>query len=96
MNSNEEKRLEYWNHFVARYFVEKVGGGNGVTGSRLMKIQSSILADDHFWLDVISRHNGLNRTPEQMRRDSKENYNHCLGNFWGMINQEMVMRGMIK
>lgn len=95
MNSDQAKRLEYWNHFVARCFVEKVGGGNSITGHRLMKIQAVVLSDDNFWFDVINRHDGLERTPEQMKRDSKENYDHCLGNFWGMINQEMVIRRWI-
>jgi len=96
VNSSLAKRFEYWNHFVGRYFVEKIGGGSGITGNRLMKIKSAILADDNFWFDVINRHDGLSRTPEQMEIDNEENYNHCLGNFWGMVNQEMRIRGMIK
>ena len=81
----DSKKLEYWNHFIERFFLEKVGGGANITGPRLWRIKKIILADKRFWFDVIDRHNGQDRTPEQMMRADVENYIHCLGNFWGMV-----------
>jgi hypothetical protein len=95
MISNKEKRYEYWNHFIARYFVENVGGGKGITGNRLLRVQFFVLGDDNFWLDVIEKYNGLSQTPEQMMRNSKVSYNHCLDKFWGTIVKEMKFRGII-
>jgi len=96
MRATFAKRHEYWNHFVARWVTEKVGGGYKVTGPRLQKIKGEIMRDEDFWLDVITRHGGLKVTPEKMMQDDIEVYNHCLGNFWGMIYQTMMERGLIK
>jgi len=89
------KRLEYWNHFVSRWAVEGVGGGYRVTGRRLWKIRDKMLADDDFWQDIVLRHSGLDKTPEQLMAVMPEVYNHCLGNFWGMIYQELMDARMI-
>jgi len=62
-----EKRWEYWNHFVARWAVEGVGGGSGVTGARLRKVQQVILDDDEFWQDVVGRHSGRDQIPELLQ-----------------------------
>lgn len=80
-----DKRMEYWNHFVEQSYVQGIGGGHRVTGPRLRKIKNKVLHDKQFWFDIIDRHNGSNRTPEQMKAQNLENYNHCLGNFWGMV-----------
>ena len=91
-----QKRLEYWNHFVEQYFVDSIGGGNGITGPRLRKIKNSQMVNDQFWYNVIDMHDGQRRTPEQMKAESAGNYEHCLGNFWGMLMQDMVKHGLIK
>lgn len=93
---SEGKRREYWNHFIARWAVEKVGGGAGVTGAKLRKIQQVILDDDDFWLDIVARHSGLDRTPEIMQLCDPNTYAHCLSNFWGMVYQTLVERGLVK
>ena len=90
-----EKRWEYWNHFVARWTVEGIGGGSGVTGDRLRKVRQVLFDDDEFWLDVVGRHNGRNQTPESLQMCELDVYDHCLGNFWGMVYQTLVERGLI-
>jgi len=82
---SREKRREYWNHFIASWAIDRVGGGHGVTGPRLRKIRDEVMADDDFWWDIVLRHGGANLTPEQMQRTDPQQYEHCLGNFWGMI-----------
>ena len=89
------KRNEYWNHFIARWAMEGVGGGHGVTGKRLCKIKEYIMADDDFWDDVIMRHGGLDTYAEYLQKYYHDDYNHCLGNFWGMIYQTLVERNII-
>ena len=89
------KRLEYWNYFIARWAVDGEGGGSGVTGKRLQKIRDKILNDDDFWQDIVLRHDGLNKPPEQLFAEDPENYRHCLGNFWGMIYQDLVLQHLI-
>ena len=85
-----EKRNEYWNHFITRWAIEHIGGGHGVTGPRLRKIHSEIMVDDDFWADVILRHGGLHNSPENLCKLYEADYNHCLGNFWGMLYQNLV------
>lgn len=82
-----KKRHEYWNHFVARLFEDGLAHNQGVTGRKLARIKPEIMNDNGFWLDVVSRHNGLDRTPEEMQEESPETYTHAQGNFWGMVMQ---------
>lgn len=96
MNISVSKRHEYWNHFIARWAVQKIGGGHGVTGPKLARIKAGIMKDDGFWLDVVARHGGIERTPEQMAEKMPINYEHCSGNFWGMIHQTLTERGLMK
>lgn len=94
MKVDEEKKHEYWNHFVAKIFTDGPKQP-GVTGPRLRKIKSIIWADEDFWFDILYRHGGENMTPEQMLDDGAR-YAHCSGNFWGMICQTLVEKGSLK
>ena len=91
----DEKKHEYWNHFVTKYFTD---GRRypGITGPRLRKIKSIIWADEDFWFDILYRHNGKDMSPDQMLNDYGALYAHCSGNFWGMICQTLVEEGMLK
>lgn len=93
-----QKKCEVWNHFVERWAVDKLGGGNGVTGARLKYIKPIIWQDDHFWYDVVHRHgiNVLGKTIDSFMIRDPALYNHCLGNFWGMIYQSLMRHGKIK
>jgi hypothetical protein len=92
----EQKKAQYWNHFVTRWVVDKVGGAHGMTGPKLRKVKPIIWDDNFFWSDVIARHGGMGMTPEEMQARRPGVYDHCLGNFWGMIVQDMVERGWLK
>jgi hypothetical protein len=87
----EAKKHEYWNHFITRWALEKLGGGYGPTGTKvtaakLRKAKSVIWEDTSFWGDILLRHGGVEITPEQMMKGPPEIYNHCASNFWGMLN----------
>lgn len=97
---DEAKKHEYWNHFISRWATEGIGGGFGptgrkVTGPRLRKAKELIWDDETFWGDIILRHNALGNSPEHLRKFQPDTYEHCLGNFWGMLNQTMVERGIL-
>jgi len=90
----EEKKHEYWNHFVARMFVEGPKYPK-VTGPRLRKIKPVIWKDKDFWGDILVRHDGMHNPPEHLAKHRPADYGHCKGNFWGMIHQTLVERGLI-
>ena len=85
------KRRTYWLHFIECWAVWGIGGGHGITGPRLRRLYETIMCDDNFWQDVIVRH-GNHAIPEQV---DAAVYDHCLGNFWGMIHQMMADRQML-
>ena len=85
---------------MARFVLEGVGGGYGptnrkVTGRRLYKAMDAIMSDDALWSDMLLRHSGFNITPEEMREQQLDVYEHALGNFWGMVNSIMAELGII-
>ena len=92
----EQKKYEYWNHFMTAGFLGYSGKPKQLTAPRLRAIQSVIWNDETFWDDIVSRHSGGNSTPEQMRERWLRVYEHCQGNFWGMLMQTAVEMGLIK
>jgi hypothetical protein len=87
---SEDKKHEYWNHFVTDAFTTPRGLPTEVTGARLRKIKPKIWNDLDFWQDIILRHGGAKVTPEQMQQLDPEVYDHCLGNFWGGVVQDIL------
>ena len=90
--NKEEKKLEYWNHFLT---IESFWG-YGVTRKRLERIKPMIWDDNDFWFDVLQRHRGVDCSPEEMRDMDKFNYDHCFGNMAGMIYQSLLENKIIK
>jgi len=85
---NERKKHEYWNHFVANWATSPKSGPI-TTGPRLTKVKPVIWQDKDFWWDIIDRHSGADRTPEEMAAQEPELYAHCLGNFWSSVRMEI-------
>lgn len=96
MRISSEKKREVWNHFVASAFLYPYELPNGVTGPRLRSIYHVIWNDDDFWDDVVFRHNLLDMNPDELELNDSDTYDHCQGNFWGMIVQTLIERGKIK
>ena len=91
----EAKKHEYWNHFITKWALKHIGGGYGPTGkkataAKLCKVKLIIWNDATFWDDILLRHDGMYITPERMQQERSDVYEHCLGNFWGMLMQSMV------
>jgi len=96
----EAKKHEYWNHFIAKWALEKLGGGYGPTGgkvtaTRLHKVKLIVFREEFFWQDILLRHDGMNMTPEQMIFNYPHTYDHCSGNFWGMLIQIMIENNIL-
>lgn len=94
MITKEYKKYEYWNHFLAEEFLNRTYPK--ITPSKLREIKSIIFTWSFFWEDVVERHGGLEWTPEQMKGTDKFTYDHCQGNFWGMIHEMLGRKGLIK
>lgn len=94
MKAIDEKKHEYWNHFIAVLFVDGPRRPS-ITSPRLRKIKPVIWADKDFWFDILRRHCGSDMSPEQMIEWDEEIYGHCCGNFWGMIHQTLVEEGLL-
>lgn len=89
MNYPEHKKKEYWNHFLTL----KSYWGYCVTKKKLEKIKLTIWNDEEFWDDILGRHDGANQKPLDMNTAT---YEHCFGNFAGMIYQTLIERQLIK
>ncbi len=87
------KPEEVWFNYVKE---NKKLWTNGMTLNRLDKIKDVVFADEDVMFDLLHRHNAKDNTPEQMKADSKEWYDHCIGNFVCSIHYKMMHKGMIK
>jgi hypothetical protein len=89
-----ELKNAYWKYFTDK---TKFKRPFGCTDKRLEKIKDEIFKDDFFWMDVIWRH-GCNKyiNPEDYKSAvMPEDFEHCRGNFFGMIIQTMIRNGML-
>ena len=91
-NTSEEKKAEYWNHFVFEFKPHPFG----FTKKRLERVKPMIWNDADFWDDVIHRHGGQDKTPGEMANASQQTYQHCFGNMAGMIRHTMQRQGILK
>jgi hypothetical protein len=84
---DEEKKSEYWNHFTDesnRSFRPKK-----ITDIRLKQIKEFVRSDDVLWEKVISRYNGFDKTPDQLRETSPSDYEQARANFWALIREKI-------
>jgi hypothetical protein len=59
---------------------------NGFTERRLSNLKTIIWNNEDFWWDLLLRH-GLNDTPlDKLEKDVRD---HAIGNFWGMLSEEI-------
>ena len=89
----ELKKQEIWAHMLA---LPKACRGNGLTDKRIERLKRLVWLDAAFWLDVIRRHNLVQLTIEELKAQDVATYEHCVGNFWGMLYLSAVEKGMIR
>jgi hypothetical protein len=92
MMINDEKKNEVWKHFVS---LPKSYRPNGLTDKRLEKVKYIIWKTEFFWDDVVCRHGLLDVSIVDLKLLDKETYEHCMGNFWGMMMEIMHKSGII-
>ncbi len=83
----EEKKSQYWNHFTDeshRSFRPKK-----IIDIRLKQIKEIVLNDDFLGQEVISRHQALDKTPNELQETSPSNYKQARANFLAMIREKI-------
>ncbi|MCY7346551.1 MAG: hypothetical protein LH614_10080 [Pyrinomonadaceae bacterium] len=84
---DEEKKSQYWNHFTDEF--HRRFRPKKITDMRLKEIKESVLDDDFLWQEVISRHNALDKTPNELKETSPPDYEQSRANFWAMIREKI-------
>ncbi len=90
----EQKRHQVWNHFVARWAMDKRCASPYLTGPRLRKIHARLWKDNGFWDDIVLRHNMTYSSPEYLEKNEPDVYQHALGNFWGQVTDTGLRLGL--
>ena len=93
--NSKGKKEEYWNHFKDTIF-RKLNKCPSLTDKRMEKLKPIIWNDERFWGDILLRHGGNRMTPEEMKDRNIEWYEHCMGNFSGMLIQTLIRENMVK
>jgi|GEM_PF-1610377 len=75
------KKQQYWDHFLTL----KKYWNHGMTLKRINKVKDIVMEDGFFWDDILSRHGGYEYSPEELKEKDLFNYQHCFGNFAGML-----------
>ena len=63
---------------------------SGMTLNRLDKVKDFVLSDQYIISDLLLRHGGDKQTPEEMKINNKETFEHCMSNFAINIFDKMV------
>jgi len=84
---NEEKKLQYWNHFTDE--SHRSYRPKRITDIRLKQIKQMVFGDDSLWRKVILRHNALDKTPDELKETSPPDYRQARANFWAMIREKI-------
>jgi hypothetical protein len=69
---------------------------NGFTFKRLEKVKEAVFNDVDIMWDLLVRHDGQSLTPAEMEKADRENFNHCIGNFFCNISNKMREIGLTK
>ena len=92
MKYTDEKKQEYWDHFL----TIKNFWPYGFTEKRLDKIKDIVWKDEDFWDDILQRHGAFDCSPQSLKDRNPGIYQHCFGNFAGMLTNIMVKNKILK
>jgi hypothetical protein len=84
---DKEKKTEYWNHFTDESY--KSYRPKKITDIRLKQIREIVLGDDALWRRVISSHDALEITPDELKAASPSVYNQVRANFWALVREKI-------
>ena len=94
MYTPDEMKNAYWDYFTDK---TKFKRPFGCTDRRLEIIKTELFKDGFFWNDVIWRH-GCDKyiNPEEYKQQiDADTFEHCRGNFFGMIMQTMIRNNLL-
>ncbi len=83
---SDEKKEEFWTALAAERRPPRL------TETRLRKLKALMWDDGFFWDDVVARHGGLQMSVQELKASDPAVYDHCLGNFHGMLCEELWRR----
>ena len=81
----EERKYEYWNHFVSWVFFNKL---KWFTPRRMEKVVFSIWKSREFWEKALLRYGGEYQTPEQMKRTNRRNYFDMMQDMEALVKEK--------
>lgn len=76
----DNKKEEYWQHWINQELPK------GFTKKKLDKVKKIIWTNKFFWTDILLRHGGMDKTPDQLKEDGCL-YEHCMSNMTGMVRE---------
>lgn len=89
----EKKEMkDIWYDFVMN---NKYLWSQKFTIRRLEKVRSKVFLNESIMWDLLLRHGANKETPEEMKQNDKECYDHCMGNFvcnilWQMYDEKII------
>jgi hypothetical protein len=84
---DQEKKTQYWNHFTDEAY--RSYRPKKITDIRLKQIKELVLGDEASWQSFISRHDALDKTPDELKASAPSFYNQARANFWAMIREKI-------
>lgn len=69
---------------------------NGLTYTKIIKMESNIINDKEIWYDLLERHPMNNKLPWNAENEDKATYNHAIGNMAGIIAYKAQLLGYIR
>lgn len=81
---SQAKKEEFWAALAAERRPPML------TAKRMEKLRALVWNDADFWNDIVARHGGMTQTPEELKERDPSVFEHCLGNFHGMLCQTLL------
>lgn len=81
MKYSDTMKSDYWELLAAQRRPPLL------TDARMAKLKAKVWNDATFWDDIIARHGGMEMSAQALMDSKPDVFEHCLGNFHGMLVQ---------
>lgn len=89
----QSKKDMVWQYMLS---LPKSHRPQGCTDQRLIRVCALVMNNEDFWSDIVQRHGLVDLSPEELKQQDEEAYDHCEGNFWGQVMEIMWRNKIIK
>ncbi len=79
------KRMEYWNHFIAIWSLDKRSVTRRISVVQIRQKRALILGNNQLWQDVIWANGGMNLSPEMLQVKNGGAYEKAWQCFWDAV-----------